>query len=90
MGWLVDRYGARLVLASSVFILGLSTMSMAWATIPVAFYLAYGIGRVIFASPIPIAASVVVSRWFVRKRGRANGMLFASHSIGLVSFPIIA
>ena len=90
VGWLVDRYGARLVLASSVFILGLSTISLAWATIPVAFYLAYGIGRVIFASPIPIAASVVVSRWFVRKRGRANGMLFASHSIGLVSFPIIA
>ncbi len=90
VGWLVDRYGARTVLASSIFILGLSTLSLAWATVPVAFYIAYGISRVIFASPIPIGASVVVSRWFVRMRGRANGILFASHSVGLILFPLVA
>ena len=90
VGWLVDRYGARQVLAASVFIMGLSTIALAWATVPVAFYIAYGISRVIFASPIPIAGSVVVSRWFARMRGRANGMLFASYSIGLIAFPLIA
>ncbi len=90
VGWLIDRYGARLILASSVFVMGLATISLAWATIPIFFYIFYGISRVIFASPIPIGASVVVSRWFVRMRGRANGMLFASHSIGLVIFPLIA
>ena len=90
VGWLVDRYGARLVLVSSVLILGVSSISLAWATIPVTFYLAYGVGRVIFASPISIGSSVVVSRWFVRMRGRASGILFGSHSIGLVAFPLIA
>lgn len=90
VGWLVDRYGARLVLASSIFILGISTISLAWATVPVAFYLAYGVGRVIFSSPVQIGSSVVVSRWFVRMRGRASGILFGSHSIGLVLFPLIA
>ena len=90
MGWLVDRYGARLVLFGSVLILGLSTVSLAWATVPVAFYLAYGVGRVIFSSPVQIGSSVVVSRWFVRMRGRASGILFGSHSIGLVAFPLIA
>ena len=90
VGWLIDRYGARFVLASSVFIMGLATISLAWATIPIFFYIFYGISRVIFASPIPIGASVVVSRWFVRMRGRTNGILFASHSIGLVAFPLIA
>ena len=90
VGWLVDRYGARLVLATSIFILGLSTISLAWATVPVAFYLAYGVGRVIFSSPVQIGSSVVVSRWFVRMRGRASGILFGSHSIGLVLFPLIA
>ena len=87
---MVDRYGARLVLTASILILGLSTISLAWATIPVAFYLAYGVGRVIFSSPISIGSSVVVSRWFVRMRGRATGILFGSHSIGLVAFPLIA
>ena len=90
VGWLVDRYGARLVLASSVLILGVSTISLAWATVPIAFYVAYGVGRVIFASPISIGSSVVVSRWFVRMRGRTSGILFGSHSIGLVAFPLIA
>ena len=90
VGWVIDRYGARFVLASSVFIMGLATISLAWATIPIFFYIFYGISRVIFASPIPIGASVVVSRWFVRMRGRTNGILFASHSIGLVAFPLIA
>ena len=90
IGWLVDRYGARLVLFGSVFILGLSTVSLAWATVPIAFYVAYGVGRVIFSSPVQIGSSVVVSRWFIRMRGRASGILFGSHSIGLVAFPLIA
>ena len=90
VGWLVDRYGARLVLTSSIFILGVSTISLAWATVPAAFYAAYGAARVIFSSPVVIGASVVVSRWFIKMRGRANGILFASHSIGLVAFPMIA
>ena len=90
VGWLVDRYGSRLVLTASIFILGLSTISLAWATVPIAFYVAYGVGRVIFSSPVQIGSSVVVSRWFVRMRGRATGILFASHSIGLVAFPLIA
>ncbi|MCI0795575.1 MAG: MFS transporter [Chloroflexi bacterium] len=90
VGWLVDKYGAKLVLAVSIFVLGLSTISLAWATIPVAFYLAYATGRVIFSSSIQIGASVVVSRWFVRARGRANGLLSLSHSVGMVGFPLIA
>ena len=79
-----------MVLGASIFILGLSTISLAWATVPLAFYLAYGVGRVIFSSPVQIGSSVVVSRWFVRMRGRATGILFGSHSIGLVLFPLIA
>ena len=90
VGWIVDRYGARVVLATSVLVLGFSTISLSWATIPIAFYLAYGIGRVIFSSPIQIGASVVVSRWFVARRGRATGLLFLSHSIGMTLFPLLA
>ena len=53
-------------------------------------YLAYGVGRVIFASPVQIGSSVVVSRWFIRMRGRAIGTLFMSHSIGMIASPLIA
>ncbi len=90
VGWLSDRYGVRLVLSASILILGISTLSLAWATVPIAFYLAYGAGRVMFSSSIQIGASVVVSRWFVRLRGRATGLLGLSHSTGMVLFPLIA
>jgi sugar phosphate permease len=89
-GWALDRYGARMILTVSVIALGFTTMSLAWATAPVAFYLAYGAGRVIFASPMNIGCSVIVSRWFVKKRGRATGILFMSHSLGMITFPLLA
>ncbi len=99
VGRAVDRFGARSVLTLSVLVLGLATISLAWATatvtlfgaaVPWAFYLACGTGRVIFSSPVPIATSVVVSHWFVRMRGRVNGMLSAAHSAGMILFPLLA
>ena len=89
-GWALDRYGARVILTVSIIALGISTMSLAWVTAPIAFYLAYGTGRVLFASPLNIGCSVVVSRWFVKKRGKATGMLFMSHSLGMITFPLLA
>ena len=90
VGWALDRYGARVILTLSVLILGFATVSLAWATVPVAFYLAFAVSRVIFSSPLNIGPSVVVSRWFVKRRGRATGILFSSHSIGMITFPLIA
>jgi len=90
VGWLVDRWGVRIVLTVAILILGLSTLSLSWATAPLAFYLAYGVGRVIFSSPIQIGSTVVVSRWFVRRRGRAIGILFAFAAAGMAVFPLLA
>lgn len=99
IGRLIDRYGARTVLTASIVILIISTAALAWsdisltimgATIPWVFYIAYATGRVIFASPVQIGTSVVVSRWFIRMRGRTNGILGLSHSAGMVLFPLIA
>ena len=39
-GWAIDRFGARPVLVISVLALGLAMTSLAWATIPLTFYLA--------------------------------------------------
>lgn len=90
VGWIIDRHGCRIVLSVSIFVLGLSTISLAWATAPVAFYLAYGTGRVLFSSPIQIGSSVIVLRWFFTKRGRASGFLSLSHSLGMTLFPLLA
>ena len=99
IGRMIDRYGARVVLTASVLVLVVSTFVLRWSdvsltvmgvTIPWVFYIAYATGRVIFASPVQIGTSVVVSRWFIRLRGRTNGILGLSHSVGMVLFPLIA
>ena len=99
VGALIDRYGARAVLTTSIVILCVSTTLLRWSditltvlgfTIPWVFYIGYGTGRVIFSSPVQIGASVVVSRWFIRLRGRTNGMLNMTHSVGMTLFPLIA
>ena len=99
IGRMIDRYGARVVLTASVLVLVVSTFVLRWSdvsltvmgvTIPWVFYIAYATGRVIFASPVQIGTSVVVSRWFIRMRGRTNGILGLSHSVGMVLFPLIA
>ena len=99
VGNLIDRYGARAVLTASIFLLCITTALLRWsditltvmgATIPWVFYIGYGTGRVIFSSPVQIGAAVVVSRWFIRLRGRTNGILNMSHSVGMVLFPLIA
>ncbi|SVC25233.1 uncharacterized protein METZ01_LOCUS278087, partial [marine metagenome] len=89
-GWAVDKYGAKAVLSTSVLVLGITTFLTGWATVPIFFYITYGIGRVIFSSPVQIGSSVVVSRWFIKRRGRANGILSFCHSIGMTGFPLMA
>ncbi len=91
VGWAIDRYGARVVLVLGIIIIGLSTMAMAWLSVHIAiFYAALAIGRIMFSSPLNVGPATVVGRWFVRQRGRATGLLFLSHSGGMVVFPLVA
>ena len=90
IGWAIDRFGSRPVLVSGVLTVGASMISMAWATIPATFYLAYASARVVFHTAAPIGASTVASKWFVRMRGRAIGVIFLCGAIGGVVFTMTA
>ncbi len=86
VGWAIDRFGARPVLVISIMVLGVSISSLAWATVPLTFYLAYGAARIVFHTSAPIGATTVISRWFIRKRGRAIGVVFVGGAIGGLVF----
>ena len=90
IGWAIDRYGSRPVLVAGVLTVGASMTSLAWATIPATFYLAYAAGRVVFHTAAPIGAATVASRWFIRMRGRAIGVIFLCGAIGGVVFTMLA
>ena len=82
VGWAVDRYGVRLILASSMLVLGVAMVSLAWATVPVFFYMGFATGRVIFHVPVQIGTGALISRWFIRKRGRAIGAIYLAGAVG--------
>jgi MFS family permease len=82
VGWAVDRFGARLILAGSMVVLGIAIISLAWATTPVLFYLGFATGRVIFHVPVQIGTGALISRWFIKKRGRAIGATYLAGALG--------
>ncbi len=86
IGWAVDRYGSRLILTISMVILGVAVISLAWSTVPAFFYLGFATGRIIFHVPVQIGSGAVVSKWFIRKRGRAIGVLYLSGAVGGIVF----
>lgn len=90
VGWAVDRFGARPVLTAGVLVIGASMTSLAWATMPVTFYLAYAAGRVVFHTAAPLGAGTVTARWFVRRRGRAIGAIYLCGAVGGVVFTMLA
>ena len=90
VGWCIDRFGARPVLVVSVLVLGLAMTSMAWATVPLTFYIAFASARVVFHTSAPIGASTVSSRWFIKKRGRAIGIVFLCGAIGGLVFTMLS
>ena len=90
IGWAVDRYGSRVILTVSMLVLGIAVTSLAWATVPILFYLGFATGRIIFHVPVQIGSGVVVSRWFIRKRGRAIGLLYLAGAVGGIVFIQIA
>ena len=89
-GWVLQRYGARVLMASSVFILGAVILSLRWTTNPISFYLLFGAGRLMFQAPLQIGGSTAVAQWFVRLRGRSSSILGVSHSLGMGLFPLFA
>ena len=82
VGWAVDRYGVRLILAGSMLVLGVAMISLVWATVPLFFYMGFATGRVIFHVPVQIGTGALISRWFIRKRGRAIGIIYLAGAVG--------
>ena len=65
-----------------------ATYSMSLINEWILLYLLISITRMLFTTPMMVGGSVIVSKWFMLKRGRANGILYAFHSIGMIVFPV--
>jgi MFS family permease len=68
---LVDRFGARLMLAVIALALGIACFGMSAAAGPLALFLGFSALRALGQGSLPVTATMLTSQWFVERRGRA-------------------
>lgn len=73
---LVDRFGARLMLAVIAFALGIACFGMSLAAGSVALLLGFAAMRALGQGSLPVTATMLTAQWFVRRRGRAMSVVF--------------
>jgi sugar phosphate permease len=83
LGWLVDRWGPRIILTYGLLILGGGMMLTSFSTSLWHFYLAYGVLCGLgFAATLQVVAASLVSNWFVRRRGFVLSLTGSGGAIG--------
>ena len=83
VGYIIDRTSPRKVIITGVFISGLGLILTGLSTNIVTFYLAFILMSAgVSASNHSVAWSVMVTRWFKKKRGRATGLTFMGGAFG--------
>ncbi|HEX7874240.1 MAG TPA: MFS transporter, partial [Sphingobium sp.] len=88
LGTLMDRVSMRLLMLAGAILLSLGFVALSFATSFSQVLVIYGL----FMAPAnvlmgPIAVSVLLSRWFVRRRGAAIGIAITGIAVGGLLFP---
>jgi MFS family permease len=89
VGLLVDRIGARSVMANGAVIIGLGVLAASRAAHLWQLYLAFAVMGCGLMGCTVIPCSLVISNWFVSRRGTAMSGAFAGTSVGgMVMSPV--
>jgi oxalate/formate antiporter len=91
-GWLVDRFGPRLLIAIGAALSGASWILSAYVSSVAALYWTYGVLGGIGTGIVYVGIVGLMVRWFPDRRGFAAGMVAAGYGFGaiLTTFPIDA
>ena len=91
-GFLIDRFGVRLLISIGSVVTGLSWVLASQADSVWGVYLTYGLLGGIGTGIIYIGVVGLMVRWFPDRRGLATGMVAAGYGMGaiLTTFPVSA
>ena len=91
-GWLVERFGPKMLIAVGAALSGLGWVLSAYATSLTTLYATYGLFCGIGTGIVYIGIVGLMVRWFPDRRGFATGMVAAGYGFGaiLTTFPIDA
>ena len=90
IGPVLDRHGTRMTAFWSILFLSLGLVGMTFVSRIWQLYLFFGMGRMIAVGILLLVISVSVSNWFIRKRGRAMGIVSLGPRLGSVLLPLLA
>ena len=85
-GWLSDRWGTRMVVAGGGVILGAALALTGQVTSLAQYYVCFGLLGGAGIAGMLIPSTTIVTRWFVRSRGTAMGVLSAGGPGSAVAF----
>jgi MFS transporter, OFA family, oxalate/formate antiporter len=81
-GYLVDRFGARFLIASGCLLSGLGWITAGYATSLTGLYLTYGLFCGIGTGIVYVGVVGLMVRWFPDRRGFATGLVAAGYGFG--------
>ncbi|MBX7171791.1 MAG: MFS transporter [Pyrinomonadaceae bacterium] len=90
LGWLIQKFSIRFLMIVGCVLLGGGLLLHSQATSPAIVYLARTLMGISLGFVGVLPSTILVSNWFVRKRGTALGILLTGTSVGGVLIPQIA
>src|SRR5215469_4621474 len=89
-GWMVDRFGPRKLLIVGVLLAGLAVSGLGSITSLRGFYFFYLLNALGYVCGGPLPCQVLVSRWFVKARGKAMAFAYLGIGVGGAAVPWIS
>ncbi len=89
-GYLIDKFGARLLISSGCLLSGLGWITASYVTTLTGLYLTYGLFCGIGTGIVYVGVVGLMVRWFPDRRGFATGVVAAGYGFGalLTNTPI--
>ncbi|MFH1559968.1 MAG: MFS transporter [Chloroflexota bacterium] len=92
VGWLIDRFGARALIAVGVILFGIGYMLMSWMNNLLMFFILYaGVVAIGYQTGFVHTKYALANKWFTRQRSKATGIISASSGLGgAILVPVLA
>ena len=89
-GWIVDRFGPRHIMMAGILMAGIALVGLGSISGLGMFYFFYLFNALGYVCGGPLPIQVLLSRWFVKSRGKAMGFAYLGIGVGGALVPLLA
>jgi MFS family permease len=89
-GWMADRFGPRRLMIAGVLMAGFALIGLGGISTLPWFYFFYMLNALGYVCGGPLPSQLLVSRWFVKSRGKAMGAAYLGIGFGGAAVPWIS